>query len=94
MEKKENNQELAKDKYITIENTHYWFVCVLVSVRVCVCVCVCVCVFIKLHLTTHVCVCCHPIYSGGQTCGHTSRGHTGGRSHRILHLPFSSILVR
>ena len=29
-----------------------------------------------------MCVCCHPIYSGRQTCGHTSRGHTGGRSHR------------
>ena len=34
-------------------------------------VCVCVCVF------------CHPIYSGHQTCGRTSRGHTGGMSHRI-----------
>ena len=30
-----------------------------------------------------VCVCCHPIYSGRQTCGCTSRRHTGGRSHRI-----------
>ena len=29
-------------------------------------------------------VCCHPIYSGRQTCGRTSRGHTGGRSHRIF----------
>ena len=28
-------------------------------------------------------VCCHPIYSGPQTCGRTSRGHTGGRSHSI-----------
>ena len=28
-------------------------------------------------------VCCHPIYSGRQTCGRTSRGHTGGISHRI-----------
>ena len=27
--------------------------------------------------------CCHPIYSGRQICGRTSRGHTGGRSHRI-----------
>ena len=54
-----------------------------------VCVCVCVCVFIKLHITTQsgpvVCVCvfCHPIYSGRQACGRTSRGHTRGRSHRI-----------
>ena len=30
-----------------------------------------------------VCVCSHPIYSGRQLCGRTSRGHTGGRSHRI-----------
>ena len=42
---------------------------------------------------------CHPIYSGRQVCGHTSRGYTGGRSHRrkvtqeeghtgfIIHLP-------
>ena len=30
-----------------------------------------------------VCMCCHPIYSGRQTCGRTSRGYTGGRSHRI-----------
>ena len=26
--------------------------------------------------------CCHPIYSGRRSCGRTSRGHTGGRSHR------------
>ena len=25
------------------------------------------------------CVCCHPIYSGRQDCGRTSRGHTGER---------------
>ena len=34
----------------------------------------------------HECVCvvfCHPIYSGRRTCGRTSRGHTGGRAHRI-----------
>ena len=36
---------------------------------------VCVCVY--------VCVCRHPIYSGRQTCGRTSWGHTGGRSYRI-----------
>ena len=34
-----------------------------------------------------VCVCCLPIYSGRRTCGHTSRGHTGGRPHRISHPP-------
>ena len=28
-------------------------------------------------------MCCHPIDSGRQTCGRTSRGHTGGRSYRI-----------
>ena len=32
---------------------------------------------------TCVCVCCHPIYTGRQVCGRTSRVHTGGRSHRI-----------
>ena len=35
--------------------------------------CVCVC----------VCVCCHPICSGRQACGRTSRGHTGGSSYKI-----------
>ena len=30
-----------------------------------------------------MCLCCHPIFSGCQACGRTSRGHTGGRSHRI-----------
>ena len=34
-----------------------------------------------------VCVCCHPIYSRRQTCGRTSRGHTGGRLHMISHPP-------
>ena len=34
-----------------------------------------------------VCVCCHPIYSGRQTCGRISRGHTG-----FLHLP-SAVLA-
>ena len=40
--------------------------------------------------TSHgVCVCYHPIYSGRQAaCGRTSRGHTGGRSHRITPLFF------
>ena len=33
------------------------------------------------------CVCYHPIYSGRQTCGRTSRGHTG-----FLHLP-SAVLA-
>ena len=40
--------------------------------------CVCVC----------VCVCCHPIYSGRQVCGPTSRGHTGF----LIHLP-SAVLA-
>ena len=59
--------------------------------------CVCVCVFIKLHITAQsglvilvsVCVCLKKIrivipfiLSGRQVCGRTSRGHTGGRSHR------------
>ena len=30
-----------------------------------------------------VCVCCHPVYSGRQACGRTSRGHAGGKSQRI-----------
>ena len=30
-----------------------------------------------------IALCCHPIYSGRQTCGRTSRGYTGGRLHRI-----------
>ena len=30
-------------------------------------------------------VCCHPIYSGCQTCGRTNRGHTGGHT-GFLHL--------
>ena len=33
-----------------------------------------------------VCVCFLPIHSGHQV-GRTSRGHTGGRSHRISHPP-------
>ena len=32
-------------------------------------------------------LCCHPIYSGRQTCGRTNRGHTG-----LLHLP-SAVLA-
>ena len=39
-----------------------------------------------------VCVCCHPIYSGRQICGRTSRSHRGGRSHRIFP-PFSSAIL-
>ena len=35
-----------------------------------------------------VVLCCHPIYSGRQTCGRASRGHTGGRSHMISPLSF------
>ena len=41
-------------------------------------VCVCVCVFS---------VCFLPIHSGHKFVGRTSRGHTGGRSHRISHPP-------
>ena len=43
-----------------------------------VCVCVCVCVVIPFILDVRL-----PIYFGRQTCGRTSRGHTGGRLHRI-----------
>ena len=32
----------------------------------------------------------YPIYSGRQTCGRTSRGHTGRRPHRISSPPFCS----
>ena len=45
---------------------------------------------VQIFLQTNVCVCCvfcDPIYSGRQVCGRTSRGHTGGRSHRISHAP-------
>ena len=38
------------------------------------------------------CVCYHSIYSEHQTCGRTSRGHTGGRSHRIFHI-ISAVLA-
>ena len=30
---------------------------------------------------------CHPVHPRRQACGRTSRGHTGGRSHRISHPP-------
>ena len=40
------------------------------------CVCACVCVY------------CHPIYSGCQVCGRTSRGHTG-----FLRLPSAVLAV-
>ena len=55
--------------------------CVCVCVFMCVCVCVylvCVCVCVCL-LNVCVCVLYHPIYSERQTCGRTSRGHTGSR---------------
>ena len=46
--------------------------------------CVCVCVFIKLHITTRgVCV-FFPFILDIKFVGPTSRGHTGGRSHRIF----------
>ena len=43
-------------------------------VCVCVCICVCVCVFFPFILDI-------------KFVGRTSRGHTGGRSHRISHPP-------
>ena len=48
--------------------------------------------FVPNAVCVRVCVCCHPIYSGRQTCRGTSRGHTGGRSHRFLYLP-SAVLA-
>ena len=40
-----------------------------------------------------LCVCCHPICSGRQTYGRTSRGHTGGRSHRISPPSFCDVCL-
>ena len=40
-----------------------------------------------------VCVCCHPINSGRQACGRTSRGHTGGRSRRISPPSFCGVAL-
>ena len=37
-------------------------------------------------------MCRHPIYSGRQVCGCTSRGNTGGRSHRISPTFFCCVL--
>ena len=38
----------------------------------------------RFQVYMHTSVCCHPIYSGRQTCGRTtSRGHTWGCSHRF-----------
>ena len=46
----------------------------------CVCVCVCVCV-------------CYPIFSGHQTCGRTSLGHTQEEGYTgFFHLP-SAVLA-
>ena len=53
----------------------------------------CVCVFIKLHITAQsgpvcVCVCVFfPFILDIKFVGRTSRGHTGGKSHRISHPP-------
>ena len=44
------------------------------STHTCVCVCVCVCAFLPFILEV-------------KFVGCTSRGHTGGRSHRISHPP-------
>ena len=50
------------------------------EVEYCVCCCVCVCVC--------VCVCFFfPFILDIKFVGRTSRGHTGGRSHRISHPP-------
>ena len=38
----------------------------------------------ELYCALSVCACHHLIYSERQSCGHTSRGHTGGRPHRIF----------
>ena len=42
-----------------------------------------------------VCVCCHPIYSGRQTCGRTtSRGVTQEDCHTgFIHLPFAVLAL-
>ena len=47
-----------------------------------ICVCVCVCVFFPFILDIK--------FVGRTSRGHTGEeeGHTGGRSHRISHLPF------
>ena len=39
-----------------------------------------------LYIQYSVCLLSY-LYSGRQTCGRNSRGYTGGRLHRILHLP-------
>ena len=48
------------------------------------CTSVCVC----------VCMCCHPLHSGRQTCGRTSRGHTGLLHHRFAMLALTFIARR
>ena len=65
----------------------------------CMCVCVCLCVFIKLPchpshsshsmpLALILCVCVFfPFILDIKFVGRISRGHTGGRSHRISHPP-------
>ena len=70
-----------KKKYMLVAvgctlTTSYWLLFVLLSILAVYCSVVCV-----------VCVCYHPVYSGRQVCGRTSRGHTGGRLHRIFHPP-------
>ena len=57
----------------------FWLSFKLFRTRYCVCVCVCVVMLIILDVrlvdVPCVYVCCHPNYSGRQTCGRTSRGH-------------------
>ena len=57
-------------------HTHTTTVVELVSVQIARSVRIC-------KYSASICACYHPIYYGHQTCGRTSRGHTGGRSHRI-----------
>ena len=45
------------------------------------------CVERKIRTHLDLLLCFLPIYSGREACGRTSRGHTGGRSHRISHPP-------
>ena len=42
----------------------------------------------RVRIVCVLCVCCYSIYSRRHTCGRTSRGHTGGRSHKISLLSF------
>ena len=60
------------DVKVILEN--YPITIVILNLLYCVCVCVCVCVFFPFILDI-------------KFVGRTSRGHTGGSSHRIFHPP-------